>query len=297
MTGRPIIFGEVLFDHFPDGSAVLGGAPFNVAWHLQALGLAPLFVSRVGDDDPGRQIRDAMTGWGMDTSGLQQDPAHGTGTVEVSLAGGQPSYEIVADRAYDHIAAADFPPQLKDAGMVYHGTLATRQHGSRQALESLRERLSAPVFLDVNLRDPWWERDTVLAAVGRADHLKLNDDELDLLLPAGGALEARVSRLMAEHGLTTVVVTQGSAGARGFAVDGEQAAVAPSGVAEVADTVGAGDSFAAVLMAGLLLGWPLTDTLIRAQALASAVVGVRGATVGDPEFYRPFLGAWGLARP
>ena len=67
---RPIIFGEVLFDCFPDGSRVLGGAPFNVAWHLQAFGAEPLFVSRVGNDPMGRKIRDAMLQWGMDTSGL-----------------------------------------------------------------------------------------------------------------------------------------------------------------------------------------------------------------------------------
>ena len=67
---RPVIFGEVLFDRFPDGSVVLGGAPFNVAWHLQAFGMAPLFISRVGNDALGRTIRDTMHCWEMDASGL-----------------------------------------------------------------------------------------------------------------------------------------------------------------------------------------------------------------------------------
>ena len=84
-TQRPVIFGEVLFDHFPDGSVVLGGAPFNVAWHLQAFGRAPLFISRVGDDPLGRRIRDIMHGWEMDASGLQLDSAHPTGSVEVRI--------------------------------------------------------------------------------------------------------------------------------------------------------------------------------------------------------------------
>ena len=59
-SSRPCIFGEVLYDHFPDGSRVLGGAPFNVAWHLQAFGLAPRFISRVGDDAEGRKLRELL---------------------------------------------------------------------------------------------------------------------------------------------------------------------------------------------------------------------------------------------
>ncbi len=292
MTGRPIVFGEVLFDHFPDGSRVLGGAPFNVAWHLQALGLEPLFISRVGDDALGNQIRDAMMAWGMTTAGLQQDSGHPTGTVEVTLAGGEPAYDIVAHRAYDHISADVFPPAVAGAGIIYHGTLATREGASRAALEALLAHGDTPVFLDVNLRDPWWRRDAVLADVGRADHLKLNEDELDVLLPDAAPLAQRIPRLMEDYDLATVVVTRGSAGAEGFARDGTTALAAPRAVVDVVDTVGAGDSFASVLLAGLLRGWPLQATLERAQEMASAVVGRRGATVADEDFYRPFRGHW-----
>lgn len=68
-----IIFGEVLFDCFPDGNVILGGAPFNVAWNLQAFGLSPLFISRIGDDSYGITIKEAMQNWGMDLRGLQLD--------------------------------------------------------------------------------------------------------------------------------------------------------------------------------------------------------------------------------
>ena len=84
---RPVIFGEVLFDRFPDGSAVLGGAPFNVAWNLQAFGQAPLLISRVGQDALGEQIRETMTDWSMDTSCLQSDMSHPTGIVDISFRG------------------------------------------------------------------------------------------------------------------------------------------------------------------------------------------------------------------
>ncbi len=92
---RPLIFGEVLFDCFPDGSRVLGGAPFNGAWHLQAFGHSPLFVSRVGNDEAGQEIRSAMQVWGMDIGGLQLHVSHATGNVAVSLIEGEPHYDIV----------------------------------------------------------------------------------------------------------------------------------------------------------------------------------------------------------
>ncbi|MDZ7754699.1 MAG: carbohydrate kinase [Gammaproteobacteria bacterium] len=294
MTGKPIVFGEVLFDHFPDGSRVLGGAPFNVAWHLQALGLDPLFISRVGDDALGNEIRAAMKGWGMTTAGLQQDSSHPTGTVEVSLEDGEPAYDIVPQRAYDYISSGAFPPAASAAGIIYHGTLATRDDVSQSALDDLLAHGEAPVFLDVNLRDPWWQRDPVLARIHRADHLKLNEDELDALLPDAMPLAQRVRGIMDAFDLTTVVVTRGSAGAEGFSRDGGTAMAAPKAVVDVVDTVGAGDSFAAVLITGLLQGWPLQDTLDRAQDMASAIVGRRGATVDDDAFYHTLRRQWSL---
>ncbi len=79
------IFGEVLFDHFPDGKRVLGGAPFNVAWHLQAFGLAPRFISRVGADAEGESVLTAMREWGMDTQAVQIDAHRPTGRVSVQI--------------------------------------------------------------------------------------------------------------------------------------------------------------------------------------------------------------------
>ena len=90
-NNRITIFGEVLFDRFPDGSSVLGGAPFNVAWHLQAFGQRPLFISRIGRDRLGDTIRSAMQSWQMDVLGLQQDEIYPTGTVQVAIEQGEPS--------------------------------------------------------------------------------------------------------------------------------------------------------------------------------------------------------------
>lgn len=290
---RPVIFGEVLFDHFPDGSVVLGGAPFNVAWHLQAFGLAPRLISRVGDDALGRRIRDAMLSWGMDTAGLQLDSAHPTGTVQVSIQDGEPSFEIVAERAYDFISGDQIPPTR--ASILYHGSLAIRHQDSRLALQGLKQQLGAPVFVDVNLRPPWWQREEVAALLLGARWAKLNHDELALLMPAGDDLEARTRGLIADYGLELLIVTRGKRGAAVYAADGEALQVAPAATVSVVDAVGAGDAFASVWLLGLSLGWPLAQTLERAQAFASAMVGVRGATVQDAAFYRPYTDTWGLA--
>ena len=291
---RPVIFGEVLFDQFPDGSVVLGGAPFNVAWHLQAFGQAPLFVSRVGDDPLGRRIRDAMLGWGMDTSALQLDSAHPTGTVTVTFEDGEPSYDIVAERAYDYIELAKLPP-LPRAGLLYHGSLALRHPVSRAACESLCTTYWSHVFVDVNLRPPWSDPDYLLAQLHGARWAKLNEDELATLVPAGDDLAARAAHLQALTGIERLVVTRGARGALVRSPNGELAQVAPSLEAtRVVDTVGAGDSFTSVLLLGVLRGWPLDETLRRAQDFASAIVGVRGATVSDRAFYAGFRKSWGL---
>ena len=123
MRGRPCIFGEVLFDHFPDGTRVLGGAPFNVAWHLQAFGRRPRFISRVGRDPEGEAVREAMRTWGMDTTGLQTDPRQPTGRVSVLFDDGEPSYDIVHPCAYDAIEAVA-------AGLRRLRTALSRQPGA-----------------------------------------------------------------------------------------------------------------------------------------------------------------------
>ncbi len=291
---RPVIFGEVLFDHFPDGSVVLGGAPFNVAWHLRAFGLDPLFISRVGDDPPGRRIRAAMRDWGMDTAGLQLDSSHETGTVRVRITDGQPSFDIVAGRAYDFIDGGAIPPI--EASVLYHGSLALRDAVSDQALQSLKQRLAAPTFVDVNLRPPWWQRDKVLALLREARWVKLSEDELAQLVPGETGLEAQADALLGMGSLELIIVTRGSAGALARTED-QSLEIAPAAGIHVVDAVGAGDAFASVLILGLSLDWALSDILDRAQTFASAVVGVRGATIQDPAFYRPFHQTWGLQTP
>ena len=293
-TSRPIIFGEVLFDCFPDGSVVLGGAPFNVAWHLQAFGMAPVFISRVGDDPLGHRIRDTMHAWEMNTSGLQLDSAHPTGKVEIRFVAGEPEYDIIDQQAYDFIDATAVPPLQQDA-VLYHGSLALRNAASRHALEEIRRLYTPCVLVDVNLRDPWWRQEGILQLLEGGSWVKLNEHELALLVPGVTDPADAMAQLLRDYGLELLIVTRGSAGAVAVTAAGEQARVVPRAVAEVTDTVGAGDAFTSVILLGRAHDWPLPLLLERAQQFASAIVGVRGATVNDAGFYLPFLRDWGLS--
>ncbi len=287
--GTVVIFGEVLFDHFPDGKRVLGGAPFNVAWHLQAFGQSPRFVSRVGDDPEGEQVRHAMTEWGMGTGDLQTDARRPTGRVAVSFDDGEPHYDIVPDCAYDAIE----PLQLGDCRLLYHGSLAVRAETSANSLRQLRAQGPQSVFIDINLRPPWWQPAMVEDLLAGATWVKLNSDELALLGEQPATAEGG-RRFLQRYGLDGLLITHGAEGAELVVATGERLPVPPAANVRVVDTVGAGDAFASIMLLGLLNDWPMPVTLERAQRFATAVVGCRGATISDRSFYRNFQQEWQL---
>ncbi|MGZ8095059.1 MAG: carbohydrate kinase family protein [Methylosarcina sp.] len=287
------IFGEVLFDHFPDGSRVLGGAPFNVAWHLQALGQSPQFISRVGDDPEGREIVERMEAWGMSRDALQIDPAHPTGSVRVTIEDGEPYFDIVNDCAYDFI---DKEPLARKSiqGILYHGSLALRNPVSRAALETLKAGHRGKIFVDINLRPPWWQLESLPPLLNHADWVKLNETELITLCPGHAGLESAMKAFSSRFDTEILIVTRGEKGAIACDRRHRLTSVNPGKNVSVVDTVGAGDAFASILILGLVEQWPLPIILERAQAFASAMVGRRGATVGDTAFYRSFGDQWNL---
>jgi fructokinase len=292
MSKQVIIFGEVLFDCFPDGNIVLGGAPFNVAWHLQAFGISPLFISRIGDDQYGEKIKESMTNWGMDLKGLQIDPTYPTGLVKVKFINQDPHYEIVENSAYDFIEYAPIPTMEKDS-IFYHGTLALRNQKSFQTLNKIKEKFSPSLFLDVNLRNPWWNLETVKLLLEKTNWLKLNEDELPLIVPERNNTEKRIEYLFSTYSLQWITLTKGKEGAILFQKNQSNQQILPPETTQVVDTVGAGDAFCSVLILGLVKGWKIPTILTRATVFASAVVGIQGATIQDKSFYNSFLQQWG----
>lgn len=286
MTERyPVtIFGEVLFDCFPSGEEVLGGAPFNVAWHLQALGDAPVFISRIGNDALGDTISSEMQQWGMTTDGLQRDSHHPTGRVNVSINNDEPSYDIAQNSAWDFI---ELPQKsvLPQHGILYHGSLAARSDKSRETLEKLSQNKDLSLFVDVNLRDPWWHKDELYLWLEQARWVKLNQDEMAELGFRSADLHQDMTRMHTHFHLDQLIVTCGEKGAIVRDSEGEFHLVKPSAVTQVVDTVGAGDAFTAMYIHGLVNNWDINTALHRAQDFASRVVGLRGATTKDKKIY------------
>ena len=290
-SSPPVVFGEVLFDRFPDGAVVLGGAPFNVAWNLHALGLAPLLVSRVGTDELGDEILSAMDDWGLDRSGVQVDPGHPTGTVEVTVEDGEPSFEIAPEKAYDFIAEEELPECGADF-LLYHGSLALRTETPRRALTRLLGMGTAGVLMDVNLRDPHWNGAHVSELMAGATWVKLNENELETLVPAEADPGRRARWLLDRLPLDSVIVTRGEKGSLVRGREDEAHDPAPVSAPRIVDTVGAGDAFSSIVILGLVRKWAWPLILTRAQAFAAAVVGLRGATTRDRSFYQNFVDQW-----
>ncbi|MBU2477975.1 MAG: carbohydrate kinase [Gammaproteobacteria bacterium] len=296
-VGRPLIYGEVLFDCFPGGQEVMGGAPFNVAWHLAGLGAMPLLVSRIGQDPRGEAVLAGMRDWGMDVSGIQIDAQAPTGQVQIALTGTDHSFNILPDQAYDRIATESALAAVADStpALLYCGSLITRNPIAHETLIALQRATAAPTFVDINLRAPWWELARVETLMRSATWLKINDDELHILRgPASSVAEteALAAQLRAQFDIAWVILTRGADGA--IYIGEETHRGKPPAVTELIDTIGAGDAFSAVTILGLLQGWPKSLTLTRALAFAARICAQRGATESNHALYTELREAWGL---
>lgn len=295
---RPVILGEVLFDTFPDGSSVLGGAPFNVAWHLQGFGLNPLFISRVGNDSRGKQVQESMTDWGMDTAGVQLDPHYPTGLVEIALSNGQPDFTILPEQSYDHIEQhiAERLISATTIPLLYFGTLISRSAGSAQTLENIKSR-SDKTFVDVNLRKECWTFDSVDRALKNATWAKLNDEELGVIAVHKHIPDADIAQcaqaVKDQYSVSHLIITQGADGA--FIACGSQIIkTEPVKVGALVDAVGAGDAFSSVVMLGVLKQWSLANILERAVQFSAEICAIRGATTNNQELYKKYINHWGM---
>ncbi|MBD3609214.1 MAG: carbohydrate kinase [Gammaproteobacteria bacterium] len=294
---NPIVFGEVLFDLFDDEEAVLGGAPFNVAWHLHGFGVKPLFISRVGKDVRGQQVITLMQQWGMRTDGIQFDKQHMTGTVCIRLNNGQPDYDITGDVAYDHIQNNSLHTLITNYGygLLYHGSLVTRHPDSRHTLQQLRRETMYPVFIDINLRAPWDDRQQAESLLNGARWLKLNEEELEILTGTHydnrNALHKGAEKLLQQYQLESLIVTLGNAGA--FIISQQGVFDTLSAATEdLVDTVGAGDALSAVFILGILHGWNQQLALQRGVEFASVICQQQGATSQDKGLYQRLLDKW-----
>ncbi|MEO8700470.1 MAG: PfkB family carbohydrate kinase [Kofleriaceae bacterium] len=274
MSDAVIIWGEVLWDRFPDGDQ-LGGAPANLAWHLAQAGGWAQLVSRVGADADGARALERMAQL-IDTDLVQIDPDRATGEVTVALEAGEPRYTLHAGRAWERIeCTADVRTACEAAGVFVYGTLAQR---TPEGLEQWRAASAAAKGLhvcDLNLRPNDRQLTTAIAdGLAAADVVKINDRELAALRQWLGWTDP-IAKLQARSEL--VVVTHG---ADGSTLHGDHGALEIPSVpaAPGGDNVGCGDSYLAILVYGLTCGWDLAASGRAAARWASAVAGERGAT-------------------
>jgi len=287
-TSAPIVvgLGEVLWDMFPDGKQ-LGGAPANFAWHAQCLGASGAVVSAVGDDELGREILARLGAMGLDRSHVAVDALHPTGTVTVALdAGGKPHYTINEQVAWDYIPASDDVLGLaRRADAVCFGSLAQRANISRATIRAFLAAVRPQCIrlFDINLRKPFIDRQAIVESLGLTDVLKLSDDELPVLaelLNLPGAETEFLSAVLDRFGLDMVILTKGGHGSR---LRTPRADCSRAGIETVvADTVGAGDSFNAAVVMGLLVGHDIERINDCANRLAAFVCSQKGATPRPP---------------
>ncbi len=289
MTGSILGIGELLWDLFPTGR-VAGGAPFNFAFHANQAGYQGIPVSRVGRDEPGETLLGILNDRGLDTSLIQVDNLHPTGSVGIELVGGSPRYTIHQDVAWDHLA---WSPQMESiagrARGLCFGTLAQRHPESRATIQRLvREAGTAGAIcvLDVNIRQHYFTKEILDKSISIARWVKLSGEDWPHfaaalgLHPAQRDLELKSLRQRME--LEVVAFTDGGEGAILYTPEG--ALSIPPLRVDVSDTVGAGDAFTAGLLASRLRGLCWERSGRYAAALAAEVVKrPGGAPVIPPE--------------
>ncbi|MEJ7913794.1 MAG: carbohydrate kinase [Chitinophagaceae bacterium] len=275
---KVVCFGEILWDLLPAG-AMPGGAPLNVAYHLQKLGNTPSLISRIGNDDQGERLLQVLKTHGLSTEYMQTDDVHPTGIVHAFPgANNEVVYDIVAPAAWDFIAATETQSQLPaEADYFVYGSLSSRNDISRATLLQLLEGARTKVF-DVNLRSPHYTREVITRLMQGVSILKLNEAELILIggwYGAGDDAAEGLKQLQDKLHIPTIVVTKGGDGAlllhegnlyehQGFKVT-------------VADTVGSGDAFLAALLHGLGSGWKGERALNYASGLGALIASHTGA--------------------
>lgn len=276
---KAVCLGEVLWDVFPD-EARIGGAPLNVASRLSSLGIKTEMISNVGDDARGEELLSYLTANKVGTENIGRDKSYPTGVVNVSLsAGGSATYEIAHPAAWDKIQLSEkMLETVGEAAVFVFGSLVCRDEVSRSSLFQLLSRARFKV-LDFNLRPPHYSEELLKELIQQADFIKFNDDELFEIAAQLGSpfhsLEQNISFIAETTNAKSICVTKGRHGA--VLLHEDQWYYNSGYQIKVKDTVGAGDSFLATLIAKLLQGAGAQKALDYACAIGALVASKEGA--------------------
>jgi fructokinase len=278
MKKNVLCFGEVLWDAFGD-EKVAGGATMNVAFHLAQQGASVAFASSVGIDKSGIELVDFLKDNGLYSDLIQENEKLPTCEVTVKLdANQQATYLIPQPVSWDKIKPQKkLTKAAKKAAAIVFGSLICRNGTSRDTLLDLLDDTSALKIFDVNLREPHYTLTTIQTLAAMADVVKMNEEEANLLISSKkDDLRDKIIEFRKKYHVQTICVTRGEKGA--IVWHDHEFYEHPGFTVNVADTVGAGDSFLATFIVGLLNKLPMQQVLERACAVGAYVTSKRGAT-------------------
>lgn len=282
--------GEALFDCLPTGRK-LGGAPANFAYHVSQFGFDSCAISAIGDDELGQEIIDTFDKVGLHYCLPKVD--FPTGTVQVTLNDkGIPQYEICLGVAWDNIPLTEeLLSMAKEAKAVCFGSLAQRSATSRATINAMLEAMPADTLkvFDINLRQQWYNREIIENSLHHCNILKINDEELDIVAPMLLSVKTDPSALIAQdkektlrvcralielYELRLLILTCGTNGS--YVITKDACSFVETPKVEVADTVGAGDSFTGAFIAKLLQGASIAhahETAVKVSAFVCTQSG------------------------
>ncbi len=274
-----VCFGEILWDVFPTHKKI-GGAPLNVALRMNSLGVSSSIISKIGDDENGKEIIKYIEDHNMSSGSIQVDSDYKTGVVHVMInEKGNASYDIHYPSAWDKISINDdLELQVSEADAFVFGSLICRDEISRESMFSLLDKAKYKI-LDANLRSPYYTTEILIELMNKADFIKLNDEELvEISMKMDSpfnSFEQNIKFIAEKTNTNQICVTKGAFGAVLFS-NGKF--YYNSGYfVNVIDTVGAGDSFLATLIVRLMKGKSPQKSLNYACAIGALVAGSEGA--------------------
>lgn len=281
-----LVFGEVLFDVYPDKTKKPGGAPFNFAFHLAQLGIETYLLTRIGDDKDGADLKKFIIDSGISPEFIQLDKKYSTGRVNITLKNGIPEFNIPPVSSYDFIDYDEYERTKKKEDLyfdiIYFGTLSKRLDKSRDTLSKIISSTPCSYrFCDINLRKPYYSYDLIYDTIGSSNILKVSEGELSLISRNKNDikdLKKAMEDIYKEFDLKKLCLTMGSNGSIYF--NGLDFYSYKSSRIKPVDTTGAGDAFASMLCYCLLKGIEDKNILKKCDKFAFDICSIWGAVPG-----------------
>lgn len=287
----PIVtsIGEILWDIYPDQKR-LGGAPFNFIYHIWKIFGKAYFISSVGNDPLGMEIKSYLTEIGFEHKHIIVDYSHSTGSVNVQIDENKnPHFTISAESSYDYITLNESSKQIiNESDLIYFGTLSQRNYVTRKTIDSLFQ-YKKKFFCDLNLRHNFFTKEMIETALHKSHVLKLNEHELEKLktiLILDEDSNSAIEQLNQKFIIELICVTMGETGA--ILYDGNIFDHYKTTNTKIVDTLGAGDAYSAILCIGYLLNKPISEINKLANEFAGEICGISGALPKDDSFYNRY---------